>query len=125
MQQGNSSTFARLRPRSKMRILGSGTPRLKRDFGYGCIETLHLVSVGILHIPFFHPARHFVIAISLPSLRGSVVGVGVPCSCSSGSTSLDDEPLRRCCGWVMWWWLCRGREKGKSAVWKRRFEVLV
>ena len=22
--------------------------------------------------------------------------VGSPCSCSSGSTSLDDEPLRRC-----------------------------
>ena len=35
-QRGNSSTLARLRPRSKMRILGSGTPRLKRDFGYGC-----------------------------------------------------------------------------------------
>jgi len=35
MQRGNSSTFARLRPRSKMRIFGSGTPRLKRDFGYG------------------------------------------------------------------------------------------
>ena len=32
---GNSSTLARLRPRSKMRILGSGTPRLKRDLGYG------------------------------------------------------------------------------------------
>ena len=37
---GNSSTLARLRPRSKMRILGSGTPRLKRDFGYGCHVTL-------------------------------------------------------------------------------------
>ena len=34
-QRGNSSTLARLRPRSKIRILGSGTPRLKRDFGYG------------------------------------------------------------------------------------------
>ena len=34
-QRGNSSTLARLRPRSKMRILGSGTPRLKRDLGYG------------------------------------------------------------------------------------------
>ena len=33
--RGNSSTLARLRPRSKMRIFGSGTPRLKRDFGYG------------------------------------------------------------------------------------------
>ena len=32
---GNSSTLARLRPKSKMRILGSGTPRLKRDLGYG------------------------------------------------------------------------------------------
>ena len=36
MQRGNSSTLARLRPRSKIRILGSGTPRLNRDFGYGC-----------------------------------------------------------------------------------------
>ena len=35
-QRGNSSTLARLRPRSKILILGSGTPRLKRDFGYGC-----------------------------------------------------------------------------------------
>ena len=34
-QRGNSSTLARLRPRSKILILGSGTPRLKRDFGYG------------------------------------------------------------------------------------------
>lgn len=34
-QRGNSSTPARFRPRSKMRILGSGTPRLNRDFGYG------------------------------------------------------------------------------------------
>lgn len=38
-QRGNSSTFARLRPRSKMRILGSGTPRLNRDLGYGCAQT--------------------------------------------------------------------------------------
>jgi len=36
MQHGKSSTLARLRPRSKIRILGSGTPRLKRDLGYGC-----------------------------------------------------------------------------------------
>ena len=36
-QRGNSSTLARLRPRSKIRILGSGTPRLKRDLGYGCV----------------------------------------------------------------------------------------
>lgn len=34
-QRGNSSTLARFRPRSKMRILGSGTPRLNRDLGYG------------------------------------------------------------------------------------------
>ena len=48
-QRGNSSTLARLRPRSKIRILGSGTPRLKRDFGYGyrkekvssCLEALY------------------------------------------------------------------------------------
>lgn len=36
MQRGKSSTFARFRPRSKMRILGSGTPRLNRDLGNGC-----------------------------------------------------------------------------------------
>jgi hypothetical protein len=35
MQRGNSSTFARFRPRSKIRIFGSGTPRLNRDLGYG------------------------------------------------------------------------------------------
>lgn len=35
-QRGNSSTLARFRPRSKIRILGSGTPRLNRDLGYGC-----------------------------------------------------------------------------------------
>ena len=34
-QVGNSSTPAFFLPRSKMRILGSGTPRLKRDLGYG------------------------------------------------------------------------------------------
>jgi hypothetical protein len=31
---GNSSTGAFLRPASKMRIFGSGTPRLYRDLGY-------------------------------------------------------------------------------------------
>lgn len=41
--RGNSSTLARLRPRSKIRIFGSGTPRLKRDLGYGCGEILLLV----------------------------------------------------------------------------------
>ena len=39
-QRGNSSTLARLRPKSKIRIFGSGTPRLKRDFGYGCEDRL-------------------------------------------------------------------------------------
>ena len=34
-QRGNSSTFARFRPRSKIRIFGSGTPLLNLDFGYG------------------------------------------------------------------------------------------
>src|SRR5271154_5564061 len=38
-QRGNSSTFARLRPRSKIRILGSGTPRLNLDLGYGCAKS--------------------------------------------------------------------------------------
>lgn len=42
MHSGNSSTFARLRPRSKIRILGSGTPRLNRDFGYGYIIKKHV-----------------------------------------------------------------------------------
>merc|ERR1711928_191153 len=32
-QRGKSSTLAFLRPKSKIRILGSGTPRLNRDFG--------------------------------------------------------------------------------------------
>jgi hypothetical protein len=32
-QLGKSSTEAFLRPRSKIRILGSGTPRLNRDLG--------------------------------------------------------------------------------------------
>jgi len=32
---GNSSTVAFLRPKSKILIFGSGTPRQKRDFGYG------------------------------------------------------------------------------------------
>ena len=33
MHSGNSSTVARFRPRSKILILGSGTPRLNRDLG--------------------------------------------------------------------------------------------
>lgn len=32
---GKSSTFALFLPKSKIRIFGSGTPRQKRDFGYG------------------------------------------------------------------------------------------
>lgn len=43
-QRGNSSTFARLRPRSKMRIFGSGTPRLNLDFGYGFCELAEMPS---------------------------------------------------------------------------------
>ena len=34
-QHGKASTEKRFMPQSKMRILGSGTPRLYRDFGYG------------------------------------------------------------------------------------------
>jgi hypothetical protein len=34
-QQGKSSTLAFFRPRSKILILASGTPRLNRDLGYG------------------------------------------------------------------------------------------
>jgi len=46
--KGNSSTLAFLRPRSKMRILGSGTPRLNRDLGYGCSQKgRHLVSIHV------------------------------------------------------------------------------
>ena len=34
-QAGKTSTPDLFAPASKMRILGSGTPRLNRDFGYG------------------------------------------------------------------------------------------
>ena len=34
-KNGNSSTLAFLRPKSKMQILASGTPRQKRDLGFG------------------------------------------------------------------------------------------
>lgn len=34
-QKGKASTEYRFMPTSKMRILGSGTPRLYRDLGYG------------------------------------------------------------------------------------------
>ena len=34
-QHGKSVTLAFLLPRSKYLIFGSGTPRQKRDFGYG------------------------------------------------------------------------------------------
>ena len=51
-QKGNSSTEARLRPRSKMRILGSGTPRLNRDLGYG-YRTRCLVSEMLQNFSWF------------------------------------------------------------------------
>lgn len=76
---GNSSTFARLRPRSKIRILGSGTPRLKRDLGYGC-----------------RGASQLTFAEDIASMGGRSVVVGRlngPCSCSSGSISRDDGPF--------------------------------
>lgn len=34
-QAGNASTENLFMPQSKIRILGSGTPRLYRDLGYG------------------------------------------------------------------------------------------
>ena len=52
MHRGKSSTLARLRPRSKMRILGSGTPRLKRDLGNGYTENCVSKSASAhLHVP--------------------------------------------------------------------------
>lgn len=43
IHKGNSSTFARFRPKSKIRIFGSGTPRLNLDFGYGCKGSTYCV----------------------------------------------------------------------------------
>lgn len=93
-QRGNSSTLARLRPRSKIRILGSGTPRLKRDLGYGYrmegvssyLEALCCLSwpdIGAL--------------VEIQRLR-RICGLSnvpnIPCSCSSDNISLGVVPSR-------------------------------
>jgi hypothetical protein len=74
-QRGNSSTLARLRPRSKMRILGSGTPRLKRDFGYGysLLESLRNSSstdVRVCASIAVPKSAYLVLAVAITS-RGS------------------------------------------------------
>ena len=76
-----------------MRILGSGTPRLKRDLGYGC--------TGCQSLCCCDESRFLV------HLRYDMTAVGVcdvPCSCNSDSNELDGVPLRlvyesfeRCC----------------------------
>ena len=70
MQSGKSSTFARLRPRSKIRILASGTPRLNLLLGY---------------------CSH----VSLPasSFQNYSQYDEQACSCSSGSNGRDGGPL--------------------------------
>jgi hypothetical protein len=80
---GNSSTLARLRPRSKIRILGSGTPRLKRDLGYGCHrvsmaskEMLQQTEGAILWrlrgVNFFSESwTDLILAVSIASRRSS------------------------------------------------------
>ena len=91
-QRGNSSTLARLRPRSKILILGSGTPRLKRDFGYGyrkekvssCLEGLYCLST---------PENGAQVEIRR---RRQICGLSnvhnIPCSCSSDNISLGGVP---------------------------------
>lgn len=108
MQRGNSSTFARFRPRSKIRIFGSGTPRLNRDLGYG-YEDIQSV-FGHLKVPRYvqnenHPlpavgtfsmtrvATESRCLCSAPkSLVPSRKESYRPCSCSNGNTSLDGVP---------------------------------
>lgn len=60
-----------------MRILASGTPRLKRDLGYGCFEDV---------------CQHAVSRVKMGSLEALDFNEAVPCSCSSGSNERDDEP---------------------------------
>ena len=59
---GNSSPFAFLRPRSKMRILASGTPLQKRDFfrnKHANINIDSYFSILIPKIAYYHTVRQF------------------------------------------------------------------
>lgn len=109
MQRGKSSTVARFRPRSKIRILASGTPRLKRDLGYGChfaVSMLYRLCVKVSPwrrrwpsgIPLWrrcsrvssvHTAPDFSCGFRWVEL--SDVGSS-PCSCSSDNISRVDAP---------------------------------
>ena len=93
-QRGNSSTLARLRPRSKIRILGSGTPRLKRDLGYGyrregvssCLEALYCLSSPDIGALVEIRRRRRICGLSnVPN---------IPCSCNSDNISLGVVPSR-------------------------------
>ena len=64
-QRGNSSTLARFRPRSKIRILGSGTPRLNRDLGYGCEGQYGVFTFKA------GPSTYLVLAVSVASCGSS------------------------------------------------------
>ena len=98
-QRGNSSTLARLRPRSKIRILGSGTPRLKRDLGYGyrrgdvssCFGALCcLSSPGTGALVEIRRRRRICGRPNVPN---------IPCSCSSDNISLGVLPSRCIIKW--------------------------
>lgn len=93
-QRGNSSTLARLRPRSKIRILGSGTPRLKRDFGYGYRKekvSSYLEAFCCLSSPDIG-------ALVEIRRRMRICGLSnvpnIPCSCSSDNILLGVVPSR-------------------------------
>lgn len=90
----------RTRPRSKILILASGTPRLNLDLGYGYQNR----NVSPLLYSFFPFRRSGIVAglrLTLDEdvqrgLQSSVAPEeqdNIPCSCSSGSISLDDEPF--------------------------------
>src|ERR1700722_1582017 len=102
MQRGNSSTPAFFRPRSKIRILGSGTPRLNLDFGYGYrIKSQFSVSERITCMSpwtFLQDMSGGVVAMIRPTTTMKVNSNGlkrvdVPCSCSNDSISLDGVPF--------------------------------
>lgn len=82
-QRGNSSTFARLRPRSKMRILGSGTPRLKRDLGYGCSG-----SHGQLGMVFSNCPNSSHVCTWTGNVKSVASLLDAPYFCNSGNISL-------------------------------------
>ena len=93
-QRGNSSTLARLRPRSKILILGSGTPRLKRDFGYGYRGEKLAADLRA----FTACLRQNMALWSKFQRRRRICGLSnvpnLPCSCSSDNISLGVLPFR-------------------------------